>query len=200
MNQDNQSSSGNVTDAWSGAVSLQRAARAEQTATDIWDDCVTRFLGINRTDGRCLDIIDLHGRVTAGQLAAESGLTTGAVTVAVDRLEKAGYVERTRDTEDRRKVWIAMTDTAKAINRLLFSHFSLIGPAIVSQFTPQEIAAIVRFLEAGARINIEQAKVLERHVDRNATTLEERMNAARAFERDGRKSIEALLADLASKP
>ena len=65
--------------------------RAAQAPIDQLDDAACRALGINRTDGRCLDIIDREGPVPAGRLAEASGLTTAAVTAVIDRLEKAGY-------------------------------------------------------------------------------------------------------------
>ncbi|MBV8735079.1 MAG: MarR family transcriptional regulator, partial [Solirubrobacterales bacterium] len=54
--------------------------RANQRATDEVDELVVELLGVNRTAGRCLDILEQHGRMSAGQLAKRSGLTTGAVT------------------------------------------------------------------------------------------------------------------------
>ena len=63
-------------------------------------------LGINSTDLECLDIVLVRGRVKAGDLADLTGLTTGAITGVLDRLETAGFVRRIRDTEDRRKVFV----------------------------------------------------------------------------------------------
>ena len=83
--------------------------RAAQTAVDGMDDAATRALGINRTDGRCLDIIDREGPLTAGRLAERSGLTTAAVTSVLDRLESAGYARRVRDPDDRRRVLVELT-------------------------------------------------------------------------------------------
>ena len=94
MNQDINSSRGNLQDETRRFVD---AVRASQAATDLFDETMCHFLGINRTDGRCLDVIDRHTKVSAGQLANESGLTTGAVTAVIDRLETAGYVRRIRD-------------------------------------------------------------------------------------------------------
>lgn len=88
--------------------------RRHQNAQDAFDDAACAFLGINRTDGRCLDIVDQHGQLTAGALARESGLSTGAVTTLLDRLERAGYVRRVRDTGDRRRVLVELTDRARA--------------------------------------------------------------------------------------
>ena len=82
------------------------AVRENQAATDLFDEALSQFLGINRTDGRCLDIIDRHGqderRATRERKRADhrggdrSHRPAGA----------AGYVHRTRDTLDRRKVWV----------------------------------------------------------------------------------------------
>ena len=70
------------------------AARDSQTAAGMLFEAFTALLGVNHTDGRCLDIVQRLGPITAGDLARASGLTTGAVTVVIDRLEKAGYVRR----------------------------------------------------------------------------------------------------------
>jgi DNA-binding MarR family transcriptional regulator len=54
----------------------------------------------------CMDFLNIEGRMTAGRLAELTGLTTGAITGVIDRLEKAGFVRRERDQGDRRKVFI----------------------------------------------------------------------------------------------
>jgi DNA-binding MarR family transcriptional regulator len=87
--------------------------RASQSAVDEMDDAACRALGINRTDGRCLDVIDREGPVTAGRLAEASGLTTAAVTAVLDRLEKAGLAQRVRDPHDRRRVLVETTPLAR---------------------------------------------------------------------------------------
>jgi DNA-binding MarR family transcriptional regulator len=55
------------------------------------------------TDHKCMDIIHRFGAMPAGRLGEMTGLTTGAITGMIDRLEKAGYVRRTNDPKDRRK-------------------------------------------------------------------------------------------------
>jgi DNA-binding MarR family transcriptional regulator len=62
--------------------------------------------GLNATDFFCLNLLSLAGTLTAGQLAQRTGLTTGATTRMIDRLEKAGFVRRARDAADRRQVII----------------------------------------------------------------------------------------------
>ena len=71
--------------------------RRSQNATDRFDQAVADAIGINRTDMRCLDVIQREGPVPAGRLAEETGLTTGAITTVLDRLERVGYARRVRD-------------------------------------------------------------------------------------------------------
>src|SRR6266536_2456677 len=87
--------------------------RASQSATDRYDQAVADTIGLNRTDMRCLDLLDREGRLTAGQLAAQTGLTSGAITTAIDRLEKAGQARRVRDTDDRHRIYVEMTEDAR---------------------------------------------------------------------------------------
>src|SRR6266511_101645 len=77
---------------------LISAVRAFQRATDDVDEAACDAMGVNRSDGKCLDVLQEREPMTAGALAAELGLTTGAITTLLDRLEKVGYVTRTRDT------------------------------------------------------------------------------------------------------
>jgi DNA-binding MarR family transcriptional regulator len=82
-------------------------------AASDFDERVAKRLKLSRTDMRCLDLIGRLGPMTAGRLAEESGLTTGAVTFILDRLEEAGMVSRRRDTEDRRRVWVEIVPEAQ---------------------------------------------------------------------------------------
>jgi len=85
---------------------LTNEGRNSSTWTIFFHQAVADKLGLNTTDHKCLNFILENSSVTAGQLAETTGLTTGAITGVLDRLEKAGYIERKRDTEDRRKVII----------------------------------------------------------------------------------------------
>lgn len=162
---------------------FEEATRASQAATDLFDETLTQFLGINRTDGRCLDLIDRRGRVSAGQLANDSGLTTGAVTAVIDRLEAAGYVLRIRDTLDRRKIWIELTEEMQAITGRIFGHYEKTGPMMLARFSPDQLAAITQFLEISTFLQVELAAALREHLDPRATTPAARLIQARAFER-----------------
>src|SRR5450755_4036808 len=62
--------------------------------------------GLHLTDMQCINLLDVLGPVTPGKLAGSTGLTTGGVTVMLDRLEKAGLVKREPNPNDRRSVLI----------------------------------------------------------------------------------------------
>ena len=199
MNQDTKSSSDNLkSGAWatSQGARLKDAIRSNQVANDMFDDCLARFMGINRTDARCMDIIDRHERVTAGQLASDSGLTTGAVTVVIDRLEAAVYVARQRDLDDRRKVWISITPLAGELTNRLFGHFQLVGPAMLARFTQDQLAAIIEFLEVGSQINRDLSSLLDQHIERGPVSAEARLINARAFQRDAQAKMKTIVATL----
>ena len=129
------------------------ASRLNQVATDVFDERIGELLGINRTDGRCLDIIDRIGRLSAGQLANESGLTTGAVTAVIDRLEAAGYALRVRDPLDRRKIWVELTPTLRGIVDQIYGFYSTVSPMLAGRFNNAELRAILTFLQMGTVIN-----------------------------------------------
>src|SRR2546423_4558260 len=74
-----------------------------------FDNLAAERLGLNRTDLHCINIIENSGGLTAGELAAEAGLTTGAVTGVIDRLDRAGFARRVSDPEDRRRVKLEVT-------------------------------------------------------------------------------------------
>ena len=125
------------------------AVRMHQNAVDQVDEAAFAFMGINRTDGRCLDILDRTGRVTAGELAAESGLSTGAITAVIDRLERAGYVVRLRDDRDRRRVLIELTDEARRLVAEVYRPVAEQGGAVLSAYSDEQLVLIRDFMDKG---------------------------------------------------
>lgn len=83
---------------------------AQRSATDavMMHQAVADRLGLHVTDLRCLNLLRLGGPATAGELATQTGLTTGAITRMIDRLLKAGYVRREHDEQDRRRVIVSV--------------------------------------------------------------------------------------------
>src|SRR5712692_5202881 len=85
---------------------LEYAMRKSSAQGTIFAQAVADRAGVSSSDMDCIDFLNVEGRMTAGRLAELTGLTTGAITGVVDRMEKAGLVRRERDNEDRRKVFI----------------------------------------------------------------------------------------------
>ena len=83
---------------------LIREFRVSSNQDDAFDSLAAQRLGVSESDLRCLNIVENNGGISAGELAAEAGLTAGAVTGVIDRLEKMGYARRVPDPDDRRRV------------------------------------------------------------------------------------------------
>lgn len=124
-----------------------------QNATDRLDEAACQLFGINRTDGRCLDILDRRGKLTAGELGQESGLSSGAVTALIDRMERADYLRRVPDPGDRRKVMLELTERMGEISALVYGRFSEIGSCMMGQLTDAQIQFVTRFLMTGTEMN-----------------------------------------------
>lgn len=85
---------------------LHRESRQAGAMGTLFSQTVAEHVGLNATDMESLDFLTMYGPMTAGRLAEITGLTTGAITGVVDRLEAAGYVRRERDPRDRRRVML----------------------------------------------------------------------------------------------
>lgn len=109
---------------------------------------IAEQMGVSATDEKCIDLImRADGPVTAGRIAELSGLSTGAVTGVIDRLERAGFVRRVRDPHDRRKVLVEVTvgDVEKFGQLFEVARQSLIE--VLSHFDGDELQVIERYLQ-----------------------------------------------------
>jgi DNA-binding MarR family transcriptional regulator len=128
--------------------------RESQRATDITDDLLCQLMGISRSDSRCVDILDQHGRMTAGALAQESGLSTGAITAVIDRLEAAGYARRVADPADRRRVMVELTDKAReAAYELMVVPMVTATAPLLDRYSERDLELMIDFMEQAAEIS-----------------------------------------------
>ena len=135
------------------------AVRAYQTVNDNFDQAMADHLGMNRTDARCIDLVDQAGGMTAGELARAAGLTTGAVTAVVDRLEKAGLAQRVADPADRRRVRIEATEKLWQVTEPLFGPLVAESMTILDDYSDEELERFTEFLRRAIELQ-------ERHVER----------------------------------
>ncbi len=85
---------------------LDRTIRAAGAQRILYSAVLANKLGLRQIDLECLFIITLNDKVTPGRLADETGLTTGAITGIIDRLEKGEFIKRVRDSSDRRRIFL----------------------------------------------------------------------------------------------
>src|SRR5215472_9397752 len=139
-----------------------RKTRRRELVTRLWDlgremstqtvflhQAIAQSAGLNATDTKCLELIlrEENGRVTAGWLSQQSGLTTGAITHILDRLEKRRYIRRIRDTDDRRRVFVTVN---RAKLKPLEPKYEAIGNSYMSmleQFSDTDLQLICDYLE-----------------------------------------------------
>ena len=141
--------------------------RANQRATDLVDELLADMLGINRTDARCMDILDQHGSMSAGDLAEASRLTTGAITAVIDRLERAGLARRVPDPSDRRRVLVEPTDKAYELaNELMVEPMRRLYLPMAEGYSEQDLRLILDFTRRGRELQ-----------ERHAEWLRERLTA-----------------------
>lgn len=145
---------------------LTAAVRAGQVATDMVDQAVADLLGVHRTDMRCMDVLDQRGRMTAGQLAEASGLTTGAVTAMLDRMERAGYITRVRDSEDRRRVLVELTPHAKLEGQKLYASHAERWAEASKRYSDHDLEVLLDFVRLGLEGNLELAASLRERLER----------------------------------
>jgi DNA-binding MarR family transcriptional regulator len=124
------------------------------TATVLFHAAVAERLGIGATDVKCYSILRQSGPLTAGELADRTGLTTGAITGVIDRLERASLARRARDPEDRRRVVLELVhdpERERAIDELYEPMGRAIGE-LLGSLSEQERAAIHVFLTKATAI------------------------------------------------
>jgi len=118
------------------------------TATVLFHSAVADRLGVGVTDVKCYSVLRQTGPITAGELGERVGLTTGAITGVIDRLEQVGLVRRARDPRDRRRVVLELLSNPeheRALNQL----YGPLGQAImelVSRYNEAERATILDFI------------------------------------------------------
>ena len=135
--------------------------RAAGNQDSAFDNLAAERLGLNRTDLHAINIIENSGGLTAGELAAEAGLTTGAVTGVVDRLERAGYARRVPDPEDRRRVKLEVTPKFYARADKIWGPVAADWAARLGhRFTAEELERVIDFLRTTNELSREHLERL----------------------------------------
>ena len=118
-------------------------------------------MGLIVTDFHCLHALQTGGPSTAGALGRRVGLTAGAATRMVDRLEKAGCVRRVPDPSDRRRVLVEPTDDGLRQITAYYAGLTARTHADLAGFGDDELRTLLRFVEvfqASAAAEVERLR------------------------------------------
>jgi DNA-binding MarR family transcriptional regulator len=140
---------------------LSRQARVSTLWTVLLHHAIASRSGINVTDMQCINLLQLRGPMTPGQLADAMFLTTGgAITALIDRLEKAGMVRRRRDQQDRRRVLVeAVEDGAVAELGRRFQPVAELYEKVLEGYSDEQLGVLVDYM---TRNNEASPEVIER--------------------------------------
>jgi DNA-binding MarR family transcriptional regulator len=125
---------------------LNTALRKVSAQSVLLSDTVARLVGLHSTDLECLDLLWLSGPAPAGRLAAHTGLTTGATTAVIDRLERSGYVRRTRDSHDRRLVMVEALPAGMRRIEPLYQRLANAMDGLHEGYSDRQLALVVEYL------------------------------------------------------
>ncbi|GIO16093.1 putative HTH-type transcriptional regulator YcgE [Cohnella xylanilytica] len=126
---------------------LVQELRQNSARAVMFHQLISEKLGLNATDHKCLDYLNRSGPVTAGQLAQLTGLTTGAVTSVIDRLEQAGYVIRDKDPNDRRRVVVKPAPAGADNISPLFQSIMDSTLELLSRYDEQQTLLLLDFIK-----------------------------------------------------
>ena len=127
-------------------AALSRAGRAQSDATVMFHSAVAERMGLSVTEQKTISILDRLGPLSAGEIAAHTGLATASVTSLIDRLESKGFAQRVRDQKDRRRVIVALRAERVSAIGPLFDSLARSFLDLVATYEDEELAVILDFM------------------------------------------------------
>jgi DNA-binding MarR family transcriptional regulator len=128
------------------AAALAHELRHFIAGVILYNQRVADQLGMHPTDMQTLHLLELIGPMTPGRLAECTGLTTGGVTVALDRLEKAGYARRERNPDDRRSVLVHLNTSKMEKVAEYYGSINEQLAEFLAEYPKRELETVVKFL------------------------------------------------------
>ena len=128
-------------------AAFDREARRMGSMATLHNHAVAEAVGLHPTDHECLDLLDWSGSLTAGEIATHLGLSTGAVTALIDRLEHGGWVRRERDSADRRRVIVHLAGERTAELGPIYAPLASAINRYRDALSARDLCVVVEFLE-----------------------------------------------------
>ncbi len=113
----------------------------------LFRNAMSEWAGLNGTDMECLRLLFLKGIATPSELAKQTGLTSGATTAMLDRLEKAGLIERRPNPEDRRGTLIVPAESSAERAASWFESARKAQDELVSSYSESDLEIIADAFE-----------------------------------------------------
>ncbi len=130
------------------AETVMKELRALSTVQDRLDQYAAHRFGINRTDLRALDLIGQAGVISPTALAVGLGMSTGATSTVLDRLEAAGYARREPDPDHRRRTLVRQTPRAEELGEAIFTPVIRGTLSEAAGYPDAALVSIAQFLSA----------------------------------------------------
>ena len=146
------------------------AVRKMGAQSVITSKTVADRFSLNQADLEVLDLILLRGKASAGDLADATGLSSGSVTALIDRLERAGYIERFDDPDDRRRVLVRVCHDAIEPIKAIYSAIQMKMFALWTTFDPDELRIVCDFINRSTELAVECCKDLRTTEPRDSGT------------------------------
>ena len=140
---------------------LNETLRKVGAQSVLLSDTVAKLVGLNSTDLECLDLLELAGPITAGGLARHSGLTTGATTAVIDRLERAGLVRRIRDSVDRRCVLVEALPHSLELIAPLYQRLAIATDRLNETYDDRQLSIVADYLSQAVTLCAEHVTWLQ---------------------------------------
>ncbi|MFD4866678.1 MarR family winged helix-turn-helix transcriptional regulator [Streptomyces sp. NPDC058412] len=149
---------------WSRAELLARIVTESQrhyADYSLFNQAMADHVGLHPTDMQCVALLDMEPEpVSTGDIARLTGLTSGSATRLVDRMVKAGVVERHADPNDRRRSLVSLSPAARERIGAAWDTPGRAFGAVLDSYSDTELAVIADYLRRAAEVGREQAKRL----------------------------------------
>src|SRR6516225_6226789 len=142
---------------------VRGAMRRLSIEIDGLDQRAAEHFGISRTDLRVIDNLRSSGPLTPSQLARAVGLTSGGLSIALERLERIGYIRRSRHPQDRRSVVVEATDAVVPFETAVFGALGSNMNRLLAGYGDEELQTIKHYLEQVATLTAASRPEKARH-------------------------------------
>ena len=141
------------------------AARDQGVSSVLFRNAISRKLGLSVTDSDCLSFLSIKGVATPTELARYTGLTTGSATAMLDRLEKAKFITRKPNPEDRRGVLVEISKRWAEAAAPLVAGIQKAHSELIARYSSKELKTIADFLNRFTENVKKQTEKIEKDLD-----------------------------------